>query len=386
MGRIPPQRAREIVDDLCGRADDGDDLLARVDAALRKILNYDGAAWFGTDPGTLLATLPARIDGVEAGHCETFWHREFNVEDALLYRNLQRQSDPIGSLQRATDGRPIRSARYREYLEPQGYDDELRAVFKVGDSVWGIVGLYRQSGRPAFDDDDYDVVRAISGSIATALRTHSAGSAPWSAAPAAPGLLIFDADNSLISANEEAGLWLDAMDHGTTRVSPVAGTRSWVPAEPGRQRGADAIPSSLIALLARARAVQEGYENGQSRLRLRSRTGQWLIAHASCMSGSGDVAPNVAVVIEPAKSSDIAPVIVEAYALTARERDVVRAIARGLTSPEIAAELFLSPHTVRDHVKSVFEKVGVSSRGELVAKLFAEHYTEALHAGVVQPY
>jgi hypothetical protein len=29
---------------------------------------------------------------------------------------------------------------------------------------------------------------------------------------------------------------------------------------------------------------------------------------------------------------------------------------------------------VRDYVKAIFEKVGVSSRGELVAKLFAEHY------------
>jgi DNA-binding CsgD family transcriptional regulator len=37
---------------------------------------------------------------------------------------------------------------------------------------------------------------------------------------------------------------------------------------------------------------------------------------------------------------------------------------------------------VRDYVKSVFDKVGVSSRGELVAKLFAEHYSDALHAGV----
>ena len=32
---------------------------------------------------------------------------------------------------------------------------------------------------------------------------------------------------------------------------------------------------------------------------------------------------------------------------------------------------------MRDYVKAVLDKVGVSSRGELVAKLFAEHYAEA---------
>ena len=52
-------------------------------------------------------------------------------------------------------------------------------------------------------------------------------------------------------------------------------------------------------------------------------------------------------------------------------------------TPEIATELFLSGHTVRDYIKSVFEKVGVSSRGELIAKLFAEHYVDALHSAVV---
>ena len=56
------------------------------------------------------------------------------------------------------------------------------------------------------------------------------------------------------------------------------------------------------------------------------------------------------------------------------------AIARGASTAEIAAELFLSTHTVRDYVKTVFEKLGVSSRGELVARLFAEHYTDGLHA------
>ena len=59
------------------------------------------------------------------------------------------------------------------------------------------------------------------------------------------------------------------------------------------------------------------------------------------------------------------------------------AIARGGSTAEIAAELFLSPHTVRDYVKTVFEKFGVSSRGELVARLFGEHYADRLHDTMV---
>jgi DNA-binding CsgD family transcriptional regulator len=89
------------------------------------------------------------------------------------------------------------------------------------------------------------------------------------------------------------------------------------------------------------------------------------------------------VVVEPAKGSEIAPIIIEAYGLSPRERDVVKGLARGASTPELAAELFLSPHTVRDYIKTVFEKVGVSSRGELVAKLFAEHYADPLHERIV---
>jgi DNA-binding NarL/FixJ family response regulator len=85
------------------------------------------------------------------------------------------------------------------------------------------------------------------------------------------------------------------------------------------------------------------------------------------------------VTIEPAKSSEIAPIIVEAYCLTPREQQITQAVARGLSNQEIAGELFLSSHTVRDHLKAVFAKVGVGSRGELVAKLFADHYGPALH-------
>jgi DNA-binding NarL/FixJ family response regulator len=135
----------------------------------------------------------------------------------------------------------------------------------------------------------------------------------------------------------------------------------------------------VYATVARAAAVREGRDRGPARVRLRAASGRWLVVHASCLRGANGHPGPTALTIEPAKSAQIAPIIVEAYRLTPREQEITRAVARGLSNPEIAAELFLSAHTVRDHLKAIFAKVGVASRGELVATLFADHYGPALH-------
>ena len=49
-------------------------------------------------------------------------------------------------------------------------------------------------------------------------------------------------------------------------------------------------------------------------------------------------------------------------------------LARGLSRAEMAEALVLSPHTVEDHVKSVYDKLGVASRQELVARVFLDEY------------
>ena len=53
--------------------------------------------------------------------------------------------------------------------------------------------------------------------------------------------------------------------------------------------------------------------------------------------------------------------------LTAREREVVRLLARGLSTAEVAAELVISPETVRTHLDHIMVKIGVHSRAQLVA-------------------
>jgi DNA-binding CsgD family transcriptional regulator len=53
--------------------------------------------------------------------------------------------------------------------------------------------------------------------------------------------------------------------------------------------------------------------------------------------------------------------------LTDAERRVARLVAEGLANREVAERLFLSRYTVETHLKHVFVKLGVSSRGELAA-------------------
>ena len=51
--------------------------------------------------------------------------------------------------------------------------------------------------------------------------------------------------------------------------------------------------------------------------------------------------------------------------LTAQERQIARLVAEGLSNPEIAARLFISPRTVEWHLKKIFSKLNVSSRKQL---------------------
>jgi DNA-binding NarL/FixJ family response regulator len=96
--------------------------------------------------------------------------------------------------------------------------------------------------------------------------------------------------------------------------------------------------------------------------------GELVDAITRVRAGDAVFSPRLAGFVLDAFSGQIpAPSDPELDQLTARERDVMRLIARGFTYKEVAAKLFLSVKTIETHVSSVLRKLQLSNRHELTA-------------------
>ncbi|BAK34932.1 putative LuxR family transcriptional regulator [Microlunatus phosphovorus NM-1] len=354
------------------------EVFAVASRRLHELVPHDAAAWVTTDPATGFPSAPSLLDDFSGPMdvCTAHWHREWMEPDVNLFRRLARAERPAGALL-ATAVDPERSPRFRGFMQPLGFADDLRAVFRVGETPWAVTTLWRREGQPAFSATEAGLVADLSAPLGDAVRRlvredlvrrdleREGLGVNVTAGGERPGLFLFDARGRLVSVNEHAAAWLDELPR-----------QELVPTQFGLQ-----LPLWLLVTAVRARDSLAAGGDGLAQTRVRSRAGRWLVGHAAATRDAAGEPAGAAVTIEPASPALVAPIAVEAYGLTAREREITRQIARGAGTDEIATSLFLSPHTVRDHVKSILNKVGVSSRGEVVAALYTEQFEPAHFAG-----
>jgi DNA-binding CsgD family transcriptional regulator len=79
--------------------------------------------------------------------------------------------------------------------------------------------------------------------------------------------------------------------------------------------------------------------------------------------------PQVAITLRAATSDEVLDILCQAHDLTRRETELVHHLVNGLSTQQIAERLYITRYTVKDHLKAIFRKVGVSTRGGLVSRL-----------------
>lgn len=327
---------------------------------LRKHVPFDAFCWWTTDPATMfLTTSVAEWWEMPSAECLEIHRNEYLVEDFNKFRDLARAQTRAASLATATEGKPERSHRYRQMMRRDGFEAELRAAQVVDGTCWGALALYRRGDSAAFDQREVEFVAGLGPHLAEGLRTCLLAAAiEQQDSSDAPGLVVLDADGHISAVTAGAARW----------VSEIHGS---IGQRPSEHRLSDAI----WAVAALARDLED--ENEISRLpraRVRTDCGHWLLIHAARLERAGKSNGEVAVMIERARPVQIAPLLIRAYGLSERETDVVTGVLQGRSTEQIAQATYLSPYTVQDYLKSVFEKTGVRSRRELVARIFAEQH------------
>lgn len=327
--------ARAAIEDACATARSLPDVFAGAAAALAQAVPSDAYCLNSLDPGTLQ---------------ETFAHHSFRPTPDVLARFFAIEasrdnvnavsalaSDPFGAatLHEATRGDPARSARYRDVLVPLGLARELRVVIRDRGVPWGVVHLFRGGGFPDFSAEEAGFVASLGRTLADAIRRTLLFGAADAPPDAAPGVVVIDLARPGRTHHRSpvAARWLSELDNADWHM---------------------------------ARVAQQAHACGKmASIRACSRNGRWLTLHAEPYGGT-----LVSVVIEPTRPAELARLVVEAYGLSAREREIVQFLAHGHTNGEISRLLRLSSHTVGDHVKNIFAKLAVHSRAELTSRLY----------------
>jgi DNA-binding CsgD family transcriptional regulator len=212
--------------------------------------------------------------------------------------------------------------------------------------------LHREDSPTGFSDHDAAVVRRIAPHVAEALRRAVLlqPEPGLTAGPAGPGILILDDEMSVVSANPAAESWLAEIAEG-----------DW-------PRSAE-LPIAVYAAVAQLARLEDGMApmRHPAPVRLRTAAGQWLALHASRLSGPNDA--HTAVVVEPATPMQLVSMFLDAHGLTPAQSRVTSLVLQGHSTNQIVNELRISGHTVQEHLKAVFDKLGVRSRRELVTAL-----------------
>lgn len=302
---------------------------------LRRVIDFDWYAWVLTDPTTSVGVDPlAEIPDPS------------KIPATIRLRYLTSLNRWTTLDHPATLGsRAAESRLWREAQAPYGVVDVASVPLRDRHGCWGFLDLW--STHP-FGADAPAVLAGLAPQLTSAVRRVRARSfhptGPEAAPASGPTVLILGEDLSILDRAQ--------------------GSESWLQLLLPQPDGSRPVPACAFNVAAQLLAREEGIDDNDAMARMPLPGGAWATLRATRLE-SGHA---IAVTIEHTSARDRLDVFARAHGLSAREGDILSIIATGADTTRTAEALRLSPHTVQDHLKSVFAKTGDHSRRELLAR------------------
>lgn len=331
------------VSDLCEHIDDARALRLSLLDELRLLVPFESFAWLLTDPTSEVGVAP-----IADVPCLPDLPRLIRLKYATEINRWTRQQEPVARLHARTGGKLEQSLVWRELLTDHNVSDVASIVFRDRFGCWAFLDLWCFDG--VFTDAQAralaDHVDAITAALRRCtLRTFSRPTAtrgqPW------PGPIVL-----VLSDQLEV--------HGQTPETERY-LRALVPPDDDRPP----VPAGALNVAAQLLAIEAGIDDHQPAARVHLNNGEWLAFRAA------RIGADIAVSIERASPAERLDLFERSAGLTAREGELLDLLATGADTRAIAKHMFVSEHTVQDHLKAIFAKTGATNRRDLLARAVA---------------
>jgi DNA-binding CsgD family transcriptional regulator len=343
-------RAVDRVAELCERHDRERSLRMALVEEIRRSVGFDVYVWLLTDPETEVGSAP--LADLPASRLPDL-PRLIRSKYLTAVNRWTTLDGPVASLRGASGGERDRSLMWREVLSAYAVDDVASVVFRDPFGCWGWLDLWRSEPAEAFTAGELSYLGAIAGPVTQALRRCQARAfdeATPVPARTGPVVLVLSAGLEVKAQTAETEAFLRAL-------VPPDGDRRPVPA------GAYNVAAQLLA-------VEAAVDRHPPSARVHLGGGVWLTLRAARVDAAGPAADqDIAVTIEPTPPEERRTLFARAHALTGREAELLELLARGADTRTLAQQLFLSEHTVQDHLKSIFAKTGARNRRTLLTRV-----------------
>ncbi len=319
--------------------------LAFLDEIKSKVA-FDAFAWLMTDPVTMVGSSPvADIPGLPFDQLPRLIRLKYSTPVA---RWTAPDRPAVTSLVAATDGDLARSVVWRDLMADHGVVDVASMVFADRFGCWAFLDLWRTAPAEPFLPGELAHLGSLVAPITEALRRSQATTllhpCESSFTPTGPAVMVLSPDLEVRAQTPE-----------TERI-----LRKLVPPSGGAQP----VPAAAYNVGAQLLALEGGIDSHPAVARVHVQAERWVTLRAARMVDQLDIA----VTVEDIAPDDRVDLFIRAVGLSAREAELVQLLRNGRSTRQAATEMVLSPHTVGDHLKSVFAKAGCRSRGELLAR------------------